>query len=199
MPMLTGDEISRSTHGAIALFKGDPQGLRQLDVSYDGFWRSFQVILLLLPVIGVLILSERAYLLAHLPYTEETFPSGTFVASRLIGFALDWVAFPVVLALIARPLDLTRRYVPLVVALNWAALVAAVPAVVPHLLGLLGLVGEETTMVLHLVALGIVLRYQYMVTRIATGAPNAFCIGLVALRFLIGLATTLAVSLAAGI
>lgn len=197
--MLTGNEIARSTTGAIALFRGDPQGLRQLDVSYDGFWRSFQVILLLLPVIGVLILSERAFLFAHTAYTEETFPSGVFVVSRLVGFGLDWIAFPVVLALLARPLDITRRYVPLVVALNWAALVGAVPTVVPHLLALLGLIGEEAAAVLQLVALVLVLYYQFVVTRIATAAPAAFCVGLVALRFLIGLAVVAVVATVAGI
>jgi hypothetical protein len=197
--MLKGDEISRSAGAAVALFKGDPQGLRRLDVSYDGFWRSFQVIFLLLPVFGVLILSERALLIAHLPVTEETFPSEAFVVSRLFGFALDWVAYPIVLALLARPLDLTRRYVPLVIALNWAALVAAIPAVTPHLLLLLGLVGEETAAVLHIVALGIVLRYQFMVVRIATDCPVGFSIGLVALNFLLSIALSLLVSTIAGI
>ncbi|HUG61240.1 MAG TPA: hypothetical protein VMP03_05315 [Methylomirabilota bacterium] len=197
--MLTGVEISRSTYAAIAPFRGDPQGLRRLDVSYDGFWRSFQVIFLLLPVIAVLILSERAFLIRHLPLIEETFPSGLFLASRLFGAALDWIAFPVVLALLARPLDLGRRYVPIVVALNWAALVAAVPAVVPHLLSLLGLIGEETAAVLNLVALGVILRYEYMVIRIAVGAPPAFCIGLVALDFLISVALSTIMTAIVGI
>jgi hypothetical protein len=197
--MLTGDEIARSTQAAVALFRGDPQGMRQLDVSYEGFWRSFQVFFLLLPFVGVLILSEKAFLLAHTPLLEETFPKGIFVTSRIAGFALDWIAYPVVLAVLAGPLGLTRRYVPLVVALNWASLVAAVPAVVPHLLMLLGLVGEQLGAVLNLAVLALVLRYQFVVTRVASGAPTGVAIGLVALDFLISLAMSASITAVVGI
>ncbi len=197
--MLTGDEISRSTHAAFALFRGDRRAILDLDVSYDGFWRSFQVIFLLLPVIGVLILSEREFLIRQLPVVEETFPSGAFVVSRLFGAGLDWIAFPIVLALLARPLEIGRRYVPIVVALNWAALVAAVPIVVPHLLVLLGLAGEEFAALLNLVALGVVLRYQYMVVKIAANAQPPLAIGLVALDFMIGVVVSAAVTAFVGI
>lgn len=197
--MLTGDEIARSTHAAVALFRGNAQGLRQFDVSYEGFWRSFQVFFLLLPFVGILILSEKAFLLRHLPLIDETFPSGIFVTSRLAGFALDWVAYPLALAAIAGRLGLARRYVPLVVALNWAALVAAVPAVIPHLMMLLGLVGEQVGALLNLVTLGIILRYQYMVTKFATAATTGVCVGLVALDFALSLALSTIITAIVGI
>lgn len=197
--MLTGDEISRSTHAAVALFRGDAQGLRELDVSYDGFWRSFQVFFLLLPFMGVLILSQKFAVMTQLPLVEETFPSRPFVISRLIGFAVDWVAYPIFLALLARPLGLTRRYVPLIVALNWASLVAAVPAVIPHLLMLLGVIGPQIGEVLNLVMLVVVLRYEYMVTRIATGGPAPLCAGLVALDSILSIAVMVAAASIAGI
>ncbi len=57
---------------------------------------------------------------------------------------LGWFDYPLALALLARPLGLTRAYVPLVVALNWTSLVAAVPVTIPSLLNVLGLVGTET-------------------------------------------------------
>ncbi|WP_181708299.1 hypothetical protein [Chthonobacter rhizosphaerae] len=186
--LLTSDEISRSTHAAWTLFKGDPAGLRQLDVSFDGFWRSFGVILLLLPALGILIASERLFILGHTAMTPETFPAGAFLLTRLLAVGLDWVDYPLLLALLARPLGLTRRYVPLVVALNWASLVAVIPITAPGLLHVLGLVGDETASFLGLFALGVVLRYQYLVTRIAVGGPVGFSIGLVALDYVSGLA-----------
>lgn len=197
--MLTADEISRSTGGAWALFKGDPQGLRSFDVSIDGFWRSFGVIALLLPAIGILIASERMFLMNQLPVNDVTFPSGAFVWSRLIGFAVGWVDYPIVLALLAVPLGIAKRYVPLVVALNWTSLIAAIPITLPHLLHVLGLAGDEMTSFLSLFALGAVLRYQYVVTRVATGAQIGFCVGLVALDFVLSLAVGAAVTAAAGI
>ena len=197
--MFTADEISRSASGAWALFKGDPQGLRALDASFAGFWRSFGVILLLLPAVGILIASERMFLINQLPVNDATFPSATFVWSRLFGFAIGWIDYALVLALLAGPLGLAKRYVPLIVALNWTSLIAAVPTTFPHLLHVLGLAGDEMTSFLSLFALGAVLRYQYMVTRFATGAQPGFCVGLVALDFVLGLALGAAITAATGI
>lgn len=197
--MLTSTEIARSTGAAWALFKGDARGLRQFDLSFDGFWRSFGVIVLLIPAIGILIASERLQILGQTAMSPETFPAGTFVVSRVFGHLLGWVDYPLALALLARPLGLARSYVPLVVALNWMTLIAAVPVTLPSLLHVLGLVSADTAGFLNLIALGVVIRYQFMVTRIATAAPAGFCIGLVALDYVLGVALSAVVTRLAGV
>ncbi len=197
--MLTSDEIARSTGAAWALFKGDPRGLRQLDLSIEGFWRSFAVLVLLLPAIGILIASERIRIIDHSALDATTFPAGVFVASRLIGHLLGWFDYPLALALLARPFGLTKSYVPLVVALNWTSLIAAVPVTIPSLLNVLGLIGTEAAGFLDLVALGIAIRYQFVVTRVATGAPPGFASGLVALDYVLGILLGVVISEIAGI
>lgn len=183
--MPSPDEIARSAGAAWAMFRGDPTGLRRLDLSVDGFWRSFAVFVLLLPALGVVIAAERLAILEHSPYTAETFPAGAFLVSRFTGQILAWVAFPAVLALLARPLGFARVYVPLVVAVNWANLIAMVPITLPSLLYVLGLISGDAADLLALVALGVVLRYEFVVVRLATGAPVPFAVGLVALDYLV--------------
>jgi hypothetical protein len=188
MSILTSDEIARSTGAAWSLFKGDGQAMRRLDTTFEGFWRSFAVILLLLPAIGILIASERLLLIEQTAMSEETFPSGLFVASRLVGYVVGWFDYPLILALLAGPLQLRKRFVPLVVALNWMSIIAAVPVTVPSLLHVLGLIDADTAGLLGFIALGLVIRYQYVVTRLATGAPVGFCAGLVALDYVASIA-----------
>lgn len=179
--MFQPDEIARSAGGAWALFKGDPQGIRRFDTSFEGFWRSFGVILLIIPALGVVLAAHRIEILETSLYTNEDFPAGRYLLSSLVSIGIDWVDYPILLALLARPLQLQKTYVPLIVALNWAQVVAVVPMTIPSLLSVFGVIDAETRAVLDLVAFGIVLRYQFMVTRFATGAPTGFAIGLVAL------------------
>lgn len=185
--------------GGWQLFKGDANGLRAFDASFEGFWRSFQVIVLLSPVLLVMIASERALLLEQTALTAETFPQSEFVWSRLLGFVLGWVDYPIALALLAGPLGLRHRYVPLIVALNWTSLIQAPPMVLPALLHLFGVIDIDAANVLTLIALGIVLRYQYVVTRAATGAPIGFAVGLVALDYTLSLAVGLGLSAMVGV
>jgi hypothetical protein len=197
--MLSTVEIARSANGAWALFRGDARGMRAFDQSVEGFWRSFGVILLLLPAIGIITASERISLLDQTPFTPETFPSAAFVWSRLIAQGLGFIATPILLAVFSRPLGLEKRYVPLVVAFNWSELVAAIPVTIPALLHVLGIIGDEATLLLELIAFGIVLRYRFVVARAATGGPTGFCVGLVALDQLATIFVAVAVSAFAGI
>ena len=77
--MFTSDEIARHAGAAWALFKGDRQGIRAFDMSVEGFWRSFGVIVLLLPAIGIVMAAERSLLLATSAYSQDTFPAGAFL------------------------------------------------------------------------------------------------------------------------
>lgn len=197
--MLSSSEITRGLAGGWQLFKGDPNGMRAFDLSFEGFWRSFQVILLLSPLLLVLLASERALLLEQTALTPETFPTTEFVWSRIAGFVLGWIDYPVVLALLAGPLGLRGRYVPLIVAVNWASLIQAPPMAVPALLHLLGIASLDAANLMTLVVLGVMLRYQFVVTRAATGAPIGFSIGLVALDYVLSLAVGLGLSSLVGI
>lgn len=172
-------EISRSITGAAQLFLGRDRGLSYLDRSFDGFWRSFSVILLVLPI-HVLTL----YAVSRTPGGS---PFGAAFRESLPLLALDWVLFPAILALAAKPLDVSRDYVPYVVARNWAAPIAASITLVPFMLQGAGWVPNEGAALLTLVALGVVLRFHYMILRIALKVTVPLAIGLMAVDFMLSL------------
>jgi hypothetical protein len=184
--MIAIDEIVPALRGAFRLLLGDPRGMDAFDCSIEGFWRSFAVILICLPVAIVDLAGERM-----LPPTspfDTTRPGGLFYwGFGLFGFVVAWIAFPLVLAALARPLGLAARYVPYMVARNWTTPIAVAPGFVVTLgfaLGWLPLAALGTG---NLVAFGFNLFYQWRVTRIACAASPGLAGGLVALDTLLSL------------
>jgi len=170
--MLTPAEISRSLAGAWQLFLGRADGLQRLDRSIDGFWRSFLVILLILPINAVSMLAASRLEQANRTF-EQLFWGGLPV------LALDWIAFPVLLALAAGPLGVKRTYVDYVVARNWASPLAAAILAVPLVLQGAGLIPMAVGTLLSLVAIAVVLRYHFMIVRFGLRATVPLSVGVV--------------------
>jgi hypothetical protein len=189
--MLTRDEITRSLTGAWELFLDRPGAMRFFDMSVDGFWRSFAAVVLVVPSYAFAVLADQRMAAADPSLPLE---SGTgLLVHNGIGLALDWIALPLILALLARPLGIARHYPEFVVARNWCAVLAAVPFGVIGLLIVAGVVGTDFGSLLMLAALVAVLRYNYVIARRSLEASVGFAIGIVVLDFVVSL--TLALSL----
>jgi len=172
------EEILRSLRGAAVLFLARPDGLSALDRSVGGFWRSFAAIILIVPLNAITML-------ALAQGSQERF-GGLFV-SQLPVLAADWVAFPIALAIAARPLGVGAHYVSYVVARNWAAPIAAAILTVPFLLEGAGWIPRQGSAFLSLVALVIVLRYHYVILRLALQATVPIALALVMVDVLLTL------------
>mgnify|MGYP001208676618 CR=1 FL=1 len=184
--MSSREEILRSLGGAWALFLNRPEGMRALDTSIDGFFRSFGVIFLLAPLYAVSVLAEiRLLQLDGVPVA--TFPYTWYFAWKFVGLAVDLLAFPIVLALIARPLGLARHYVPYVVARNWTSPIAMSLSILPSVLFASGLIGQELAAILFLAVAIVVIRYLYLVVRIALQTALIMSIGIVVFDLLLSL------------
>jgi hypothetical protein len=184
-------EIGRALDGALALFIGRPAPAGAFDTSIGGFWRSFAAIVLVVPSFAVSIaaearLSGAAELAAGLPPVEAG-PALSDMAIQATSLLADWIALPLVLALIAGPLGVSGRYVPFVVVRNWASVVSAAVYALPALFFNLGLIGREAVLLLSLAVLVVVLRYQYRIIRIVLATPVAASLGLVVLDLVLGL------------
>ncbi|MEM7693629.1 MAG: hypothetical protein AAF318_04210 [Pseudomonadota bacterium] len=167
-------EAIRSLSGAALLFVGRQEGLDRLDRTFRGFWRSFLAIGLLIPLNFV---ASAA--------VDAGGRGGRDFADQLPLIVLDWLLFPLILALVAEPLGIARRYVSYVVARNWAAPIAATLLTIPLILEGAGWVPALGGALLSVVALGLALRYHFMVVRLSLGVPVMFAIGLVAADFLL--------------
>lgn len=197
--MLTSQEIRRSVAGAWALFKGQAEGMRAFDLTIEGFWRSFLVFFLLLPPFAISVLAEQKLSIEHLKDFAQTTSDGLYFLVQLLGFSTDWVLMPALLAAFARTLDIEKTYLPFIIARNWSSLIAVIPYTVPAALYLLGVISSGSMIFLSLVAMAVILRYRYMIARIALETSGALAVGIVALDFILSLLIGSAISRLTGI
>lgn len=150
---MTQEQILRQVHGAFRLARLDPGGLDELDLTVEGFWRSFTGPLLALPVYLLVVAAPTTGQEALLP--------------AAIGYLLGLVASVLMALVLARLLDLGHRYVTLIVALNWSVVIVALWFAAATVLALI-LPESQTTPIL-LAATVTALLYQGYVSWMALG------------------------------
>ncbi|WP_349359381.1 hypothetical protein [Stappia sp.] len=185
MPSLA--EIQRSTAAAWNLLLNRPGALAGFDTSFAGFWRSFSVILLLLPLVALASLSEARVLVSGEAADVAPLSLELFLTARAVALGLDWVFVPLVLALIAGPLGVGAGYVAYVVVRNWSALVMALVTAPLFALHLIGFLPGGLLMLFLLVATLVFVRYRYIATRVTLGCPPVVAGGVVVLEYLSGI------------
>lgn len=118
--MPTQEEIQRYVAGAWQMMiTARPDGLRLLDISADGFWRSFWALLLALPPMFIAwVAAAPAYV------TAEAGKLSVVLRLGLIDFAV-WLVPLVALALLARPIGMADRFAHFVISGNWGGAVIA--------------------------------------------------------------------------
>lgn len=166
--MPSREEIERALWGAWLLLRRDPAAFAQFDLSVEGFWRSFFAAVLAAPAYAVLVVDQHM-----LRGTDAGV--GALAASEVLAYGLGWVHFPLVALFLTRWFDLTDRYVPLIVASNWAAVLQ-----VAFFLGVLAfskLMPPALAAVLLTAATLAVLTYQWLVIRISLESTPGLALG----------------------
>lgn len=178
-------ELRSNLLGAWEIMWGRPQGLDRLDLSVEGFWRSFAAILLVVPFVGLAMMTERALVAAS---GEAPPPFTTSVlGANALALLIDWLAFPLVFALLAKPLGMADRYVPFIVARNWAsAPVAAIGASIGAI-GLIGTPPPALLFILAVAAISLMLRFSYVVARTALAVAMSSALPIVIFDILLSL------------
>ncbi|HTN98137.1 MAG TPA: hypothetical protein VL101_14285 [Nordella sp.] len=120
--------------GCWRLMRRDPQADEDFNLTIDGFWRSFAMILPLLVLMYPIFISRNRFV------TEgalETVVSPSLNMGRdyayVIGLVLAW---PLVAALLAKLLGVGQTYIRYMVIYNWMTLPATAVVLLPHLLHL---------------------------------------------------------------
>lgn len=195
--MIERVEVEQSLSSAWAIFRGKPDAMRGFDTTADGFWRSFQVILLLFPAYLIVALYDRQMLLTD-AVPDDGFNEGMFWLAEAVTMAIDWVAFPILLAGLAGFVGIKRDYAAFIVARNWATPIVILPSAAVSLLGLVGVFGIEFIVIPWLAALVFALRFSYLIARAALHVRVDVAIGIVALDFLLSLGLVRLIGLAFG-
>ncbi|MBO6754920.1 MAG: hypothetical protein JJ902_01210 [Roseibium sp.] len=185
--MITLGEIARSLQGSWLLLKNRPDALKWFDLSLGGFWRSFGVVFLLLPMFWASSVAEKKLLLSETGLVESAFPNANFWAAQFTALGLDWIALPLLLAALAGPLGISRFYVPFIAVRNWSSLLISFPYLAVALLYLAGVVSGGMMVLLSLSILVAVLWYRYLIARITLQAGMGLAIGIVMLDIVLSL------------
>lgn len=183
----TRGPIARALSGTVALLLGRKPPADAFDVSFDGFWRSFGAIVLVLPSLAVSVLAEARLAVPAGIDDAEPASLAHLLFIRGFGLSLEWIALPVVLALLSRPLGVTARYVPFIVVRNWSSVVAAAIYALPALLFAAGIIGEDALLLMSLVALAVVVQFQYRIVRVMLATPMGTSIAVVVLDLVLSL------------
>lgn len=149
------------------LLQRRPQGFALLDISRDGFFRSFGAFLWCWPAqtfLWTLVWRDA----------PEIRPEG--LADYLRFFAIvglcdiaAWIVPVLVLIPAARIFGFGKRFTPLIVATNWFGLVAVYIAFIPGVLRLFTPIPVEAGQLLALVFYGMVIGLYYRVARMSLG------------------------------
>lgn len=179
-------DIRQNLSAVWGIFRGRPEAIRGIDASYEGFWRSFGVIALVVPIYIPYVMSEYSLITGD-GVVEEDFSLNAYLVSRVFSLLVDWVAFPLMMAAIAGPLGIAKRYAPYITAYNWSNLIVVLPLALPGILYGFGLVPGQIATLLLLAGLAVFVRTRYTIARAALNAQAPLAIGLVALDFGLGL------------
>ena len=127
-----------------------------------------------------------AFLTARQYQTEHTPPIGSILISETIGYAIGWLAFPVAAIFLTRLFGLGSRYIPLVVAGNWSAVIQVALYTAVVVLGAI-LPAEVLRTLALFTATIMVLTYQWFVIRTALATTGLTAFGLVVIDVLLSI------------
>lgn len=184
--MPSQEAIQRSIAGTWAVMWGRKEGMTQLDLSADGFWDSFWALPLALPP---LIL---AWVMSADTMTEAAGAGGAKL-SVVLRLALvdvaNWILPLILLALVARRLGISKRFVPYVVASNWGTLIVIWMGLPVILMSLLSPDTGDFATVLGFMLFMVSLLFSWRITRATLnrdiGTTTAVFVGMAVASILI--------------
>ncbi|KQU64261.1 transporter [Aminobacter sp. DSM 101952] len=182
--MLGSGEIQQYLSGAWRLMLGKADGLRQLDLSADGFWNSFFAILIAVPalIVGWVGVSDE------LTLQSAAFAGRFGIVVRLALVDIGaWVLPLIVFALVARRVGIGDRFVHYVVASNWASAIIAWLMLPAALLRTVMPAAQSATSMLSLALFVLSMVLSWRMTNAAIGKGPAVGSAVFAGMFLVSL------------
>jgi hypothetical protein len=172
------EEARQSIGAAIRLARFDAGGMNDLNLTLDGFWRSFGAALLLAPFTAIMNITLQ---------TETEASALAVVAAETVQYAISWIAFPVLMIFVARLLGLSGRYVPFIIAYNWSNVVQVGLFFALTMLAAVGFIAGEVEVLVDIVASLFVLAYLTFIARTALGVPWATAGAIVVLDIVVSI------------
>ena len=167
------------------LIRGDAAGLALLDLSIDGFWRSFRIALVLAICDSIDGWVGQSYAAAGSPVAaaDRLLLVGLSAFASLAVFCV----FPVAVGLLSRPMGIAARYAPYVIARNWLMLFLSLPVYVLNALSYTNVLPVEVLELLVLTYEVAILLAGYRIALAVLECPRTMAVGFSMLDFLLAL------------
>lgn len=167
---LAADDVTRSLGASWRLMSAGAQALPDLDLSREGFWRSYLALVLTVPAMIAALAAERV--LAGLSNATGLFDAPLLLAAVVAAELLAILAIPALLVGLAPTLLHSPRFTSFIIAWNWAGIVSASLMAVPAAVFALGWSNPGIATIQSVAFASIVLRLRYCVARAAFGAES---------------------------
>ena len=174
---LAAEDVARSLKGSWRLLRQESEAIAELDLSRDGFWRSFLAFALMLPATIAILAALRLAL--GLSNQSGLFSHPELVAAVVTAQVTSVLAIPALLIAIAPHLARTPRFTGFVIAWNWAGVVSASLMAVPAAVFAIGWSYPQLAGLQSLAFLAIVLRLRHGVAKAAFGAHSGLAMPIV--------------------
>jgi hypothetical protein len=176
--MLNIGKILAALVGVKRILRWETSAFDTFDKTAEGFWASFWVALGVLPLWGYVVADQMAQTLHPSP--------ARYFAFQAIGYAISWLAYPLVMVRICDFLGRWPRYYTYMVAYNWFQLVqtlAWLPTIVLMSVGApRGLVA-----IVWLITHGVLMLYAWFIARRGLQVEPSTACALVVIDLLLGL------------
>ncbi|WP_374833565.1 hypothetical protein [Paenochrobactrum pullorum] len=186
--MPTIDTIYRYFYGVWRMMTGKSDGLAYLDISADGFWRSFYAILVSLPP---LLAGWVAYAAELTGGREETAMRFSIVIKAAIVDITAWILPIFLLGLVVSKIGIAKRFAPYVIASNWGTALLAWAFAPISLVQLVMQQRSQTISILSLVFMIAIIVMSYRLTRTALQKPTSFALPFYIAMFMVSFAITI--------
>jgi hypothetical protein len=154
--MLTKAELAVALTGVRRVLLCKADAFDQFDATPRGFWNSFWVAFLILPVWAFLLVDQESAAGHPQPFR--------YFAIQGIGYAISWIAYPLIMIRISDFLDRWPRYFRYMVAYNWFQLVQTI-VWLPLVLLIDAGAPQSLVALIWLATHGVLLGYSWFIAR----------------------------------
>jgi hypothetical protein len=177
--MFTIKEIRENLSGAWQVMNGDSAGLARLDTSIEGFWRSFGAIILIAPVFLLAVAAQDRVALE----LDKPLEGSLSLPVEVLVWLVNWILFPFLMAMVARPLGIAAQYVSFIVARNWATVLVSAILAMPLLAYLAGIISTNMLFFVWFPFLALSGYFAFRIVRTALTVPAGLAVGIVLADF----------------
>ena len=161
----------QSIGAAFRLAARDHEGLKQFDLSAEGFFRSFAAFAFVVPLNILFDLFMLRLLEAKSLSEGKADALGSYGLPELLfstaTLGIEWLIFPIAAIFLLRFLNLSDRYATLIIAHNWGRIVTGLFNLPTIVLFSLGLISHQVAFDLLFITFGLTLYYRFYITQTA--------------------------------